>query len=307
MSQHNASSHTLFHTPSLTHNLSHTPITPSFTHHLSHHLSHTIFHTPSFTHTIFHSPSLSPIFVNLSHTHTSLSTTIAWQAWHLATCAFISRGRRGTYGTGLALVARSFTHHIFHSPSLSPIFVNLSHTSLSTTIAPTSLCGVLVFDSVSRALLLQPPASRLRRLITQHNLSSHTLFHTPSLTHNLSHTIFHLSNNFVTYHRSHTQLCHTQSSTHPLSHTLFTQCFTHHLSHTISHIIFHIPFFTHHLLHTTSFTHHLCHPSLSISHTHLCQPPLRGRPRTWRHVPSFHVAGVELMALGWLVARLGWD
>ena len=29
-----------------------------------------------------------------------------WQAWHLATSAFLLRGRRGTYGTGLALVAR---------------------------------------------------------------------------------------------------------------------------------------------------------------------------------------------------------
>ena len=28
------------------------------------------------------------------------------QAWHLATSTFVSRGRRGTYGTGLALVAR---------------------------------------------------------------------------------------------------------------------------------------------------------------------------------------------------------
>ena len=30
----------------------------------------------------------------------------AWQAWHLATLNFSLRGRRGTYGTGLALVAR---------------------------------------------------------------------------------------------------------------------------------------------------------------------------------------------------------
>ena len=29
-----------------------------------------------------------------------------WQAWHLATYTFLSRGRRGTYGTGLALVMR---------------------------------------------------------------------------------------------------------------------------------------------------------------------------------------------------------
>ena len=30
----------------------------------------------------------------------------AWQAWHLVTSTFVSRGRGGTYGTGLALVAR---------------------------------------------------------------------------------------------------------------------------------------------------------------------------------------------------------
>ena len=30
----------------------------------------------------------------------------AWQAWHLVTSTCVLRGRRGTYGTGLALVAR---------------------------------------------------------------------------------------------------------------------------------------------------------------------------------------------------------
>ena len=30
----------------------------------------------------------------------------AWQAWHLATSTSTLRGRRGTFGTGLALVAR---------------------------------------------------------------------------------------------------------------------------------------------------------------------------------------------------------
>ena len=30
----------------------------------------------------------------------------AWQAWHLATSTFVLRGSRGTYGAGLALVAR---------------------------------------------------------------------------------------------------------------------------------------------------------------------------------------------------------
>jgi len=30
----------------------------------------------------------------------------AWQGWHLATSTFVLRGRRGTYDTGLDLVAR---------------------------------------------------------------------------------------------------------------------------------------------------------------------------------------------------------
>ena len=30
----------------------------------------------------------------------------AWQAWHLEASTLVLRGRRGTYGTGLALVAR---------------------------------------------------------------------------------------------------------------------------------------------------------------------------------------------------------
>ena len=31
---------------------------------------------------------------------------LAWQAWHLVTSTCVLRGRRGTYGTGLARVAR---------------------------------------------------------------------------------------------------------------------------------------------------------------------------------------------------------
>ena len=81
------------------------------THHLTritHHLSYT---TLSHTHTIFHT--------QLCHTHhlshTSLSHAISHAgvalgdlhlrfAWHLATSTFVSRDRRGTYGTRLALV-----------------------------------------------------------------------------------------------------------------------------------------------------------------------------------------------------------
>ena len=38
--------------------------------------------------------------------HLATSTgTFTWQAWHLETSTFVLRGRRGAYGTGLALVA----------------------------------------------------------------------------------------------------------------------------------------------------------------------------------------------------------
>ena len=70
--------------------------TPSLTHiFVNHHLSHTIFHThlcqqQSFTHHLLHTPSFTH---HLSHTNLATSTSTL-------------RGRRGTYGTGLALVAR---------------------------------------------------------------------------------------------------------------------------------------------------------------------------------------------------------
>ena len=124
-------SHTIFHT-----RLCHTP---SFTHnfvtrHLSHTTcAHTIFHQTIFhthhlssnrlfphTHTISH---IHTIFVahnfvthHLSHSHylcqpqlchtPSFHLRFAWQAWHLATSTFVARGRCGTCGTGLDLVAR---------------------------------------------------------------------------------------------------------------------------------------------------------------------------------------------------------
>ena len=142
---HHFVTHRLWHT-TLSHTIFHTPLcqTPSFTHHLSHtifvthhllhtifvthHLLHTISHTPSFTHhlshttlshTIFHThlhhtPSFTHIFVTYHLSHTTLSCgtcsdihlCLAWQAWRLVTSTFVLRDRRGTYGTGLALVAR---------------------------------------------------------------------------------------------------------------------------------------------------------------------------------------------------------
>ena len=98
-----------------------------------------------------------------------------WQAWHLMTSAFVLRGRRVTYGTGLALVSHAIfvTHH-------------LSHTHLSHTIFHTHP-------------LSQPTLS-------------HTIFDTPSFTHNfVSHHLspHHLSHTAFTHTIFHTQLCHT--------------------------------------------------------------------------------------------------
>ena len=113
-----------------------------------------------------------------------------WQVWHLATSTCVLRGRRGTYGTGLALVwqALSLSHAIF-------VTQHLSHTIFHTQLCHTpSFTHNFVTHHLSHATL------------------SHTIFHTPlchppSLTHHLSHTTL-----------SHTifdpQLCHTPSFTH---------------------------------------------------------------------------------------------
>ena len=162
------------------------------------------------------------------------------------------------------------------------------------------MCGVLVFGS----LCLLPPHPP-------------PLCHTPSFTHHLSHTIF------VTHHLSrththtslshtifHTHLCLTPSLSHTsLSHTIFRThlCLTPSLSHT--HTIFRTPSFTHHRgtwrhrpsshtifhtqhCHTPSFTHDLPH-TVFVTH-HLSHTSFTDSPT------SFCVAGMALMALGWL-------
>ena len=93
---------------------------------------------------------------------------------------------------------------------------------------------------------------------------SHTIFHTPSFTHQLclteSFTTPSFTHHFVTHHLSPHHLSHT-----PLSHTFFPTQLCHTLSFTHN-------FHTHHLSHTTlshthtpSFfvTHHLSHTTLS--------------------------------------------
>ena len=187
---HIALSHTIFHTPSLTHPLphylSHTIFdTPSFTHHLSHPtLSHTMFVTHHLSHT-----TLSPtIFDTHTHIHTTLSHTIFdTHLCHTHTQSFTHH-----------FVTHHLSHTIFHIPFLTHHFV--TH-HLSPTIFHTPLC--------------HPPS------FTHHFVSHHLSPHHPSRT-TSSHTIFH-THNFVTRSLSHTN-CHTLSfahnfHTHHLLHT----------------------------------------------------------------------------------------
>ena len=187
---------------------------------------------------------------------------------------------------------------------------------------PASLCGVLVFDSVSRLL---PAASSF--------LHSHTrLCHTPSFTHNF--VTHHLSHTTLLHIIFHTQLCHTSSFTHP--------SFTHNLCHTQLHHTSSVthPSFTHTFVtHTTSshiiFSHNIFHTQLgwvwwrawtglvagdaaalcvagvALGDIHLrfawqawrlatSTFVLPGKRGAWRHAPSFCVAGVALVTLGWV-------
>ena len=140
----------------------------------------------------------------------------------------------------------------------------------------TSLCGVVSLP-LRRLPLLRP------LLLFANRHLSHTISHTPSLTHifvnhHLSHTISHTP--------SLTHLCQPPSSTQHLSHTIFhTPSFTHFVNHHLSYTISHTPFLTHifvnhHLSHTISHT-----PSL----THLCQPPSSAQhlSHTIFYTPSF--------------------
>ena len=90
---HATLSHTIFH-----HTIFHTqPCTPSFTHHLCGTC------TPSLQqawHLATAILCVAGVAIGDIHLH------FAWQGWHLVTSTFGLRGRHGTYGTGLALVAR---------------------------------------------------------------------------------------------------------------------------------------------------------------------------------------------------------
>ena len=113
----------------------------------------------------------------------------AWQAWHLATSTSTLRGRCGTYGTGLALVAHKTLPHNFVTDSFH-----------------TQLCHRFI----SHTTLSHKPFT--------HNFVTHNPFTHNFVTHNsFTHNSF--THNFVTYISFTHKLLHTTLLQHKLTHT----------------------------------------------------------------------------------------
>ena len=223
--------------------------------------------------TVFHTQLCHPP----SFTHTTLSPTI----FH--THNFVTH-------TQLCHTS-SFTHNF--------VTHHLSHTTLSPTICHTHN---FVTHHLSHTTLSHTTLSHT------HTQLCHTqLCHTQLCDTQICHPSF--THNFVTHHLS--QLCHTPSFTHnfvthlshtTLSHTIFHNFVTNPLSHTTMSSIFHI---------TAAFAWqawHLWHWAGSGGALGLGLVAgggtLRGRRGTWRHPPSFCVAGV---ALGDIHLRFAWQ
>ena len=175
------------------------------------------------------------------------------------------RGRRGTYGTGLALVARLVPRPRWDATAFC--------------VAGVALCDIhLHFVWQASHLMTWIIALRGRRGTWRHRpplcvagvalmaldwLWWHTkLFHTTL-------SQIHFTHNFVT-DSFHTQLCHTSLSHTTLSHTT--------LSHTtLSHNSFTHNSFTHNFVTYISFTHKLLHTTLlqhKLTHTQHCHTQL---------------------------------
>ena len=168
---------------------------------------------------------------------------------------------------------------------------------------PTTLCGVLVFDSVSRVLRL--PLRLPARLST-------TIFHTPSFTHHLSHTIFHTPSltDHLSYHLS--QAWHLATSTFVSRGRRGT--WWHPPSFCVAGVALgdiHLPFVWQawHLV-TSTFvlrgrrgTYGTAWRAWTACRR-WCRGTLRGRRGTYGHLPSFCVAGI---ALGDIHLRFAWQ
>ena len=166
----------------------------------------------------------------------------AWQAWRLATWTCILRGRRGTYGIGLVLLAR-----------LVPSWHRCGRRGSSR-----GRCGTW---RRGRAFYVAGMALG----DTQLHFARQT-WHSRHRTHSFA------THNFVTY--THTQLCHTQLFCTQLFHTHLSLTHTHNfVTHnfvTHTHTIFHT-----HLSHMQLLSHtHLCHTHNFVTHTQLCHTQL---------------------------------
>ena len=336
---HTSLSHTIFHTQLCHTSLCHPQLchTPSFTHNFVTHttLLHTIFHTQLCHTPLCHTHNfVTPLFVthnfvthHLSHTtlsHTTLLHTIFHtQLCHTPLCHTPSFTQ--SFVTPLFVTHNFVTHHLSHT--------TLSHTTLLHTIFHTQLCHTPLCHTHN---FVTP-------LFVTHNFVTHHLSHTTLSHTTLLHTIFHTQ-------LCHTPLCHTPSFTQSFVTPLFvTHNFvTHHLSHTTLsqttslHTTFHAQ-----LCYTCLFVTHLFgtfrHPTLfawplvalgwpwwrawvplvAVTPRHFAWQAWRlatstfvsrGRRGTWRHSPSFCVAGTALSLRGRpgpdctgldLVARLG--
>ena len=188
---------------------------------------------------------------------------------------------------------------------------------------PRSLCGVRIFDFVSRPSSRPPPPPILilpssRNLLT-HNLVTHNLVTHNLLTHNLLiHNL--LIHNLLTHNLlTHNLLTHNLLTHNLLTHNLLIHnLLTHNL---LTHNLLTHNFLTHNLLIHNLLTHTVADMALAWQAWHLetcsctcvadmalgletCSCTLRGRHGTLRHPPSFHVAGVTRMALDWLWRRV---
>ena len=106
-------------------------------------------------------------------------------------------------------------------------------------------------------------------------------------THTHRHTQTHTDTHRHTHTHTHTTCSHTTCSHPTCSHPTWSHATC---SHTHTHNLF-----THNLSTHNLFTHNLLTHNLATSTFTLC-----GRHGTWRHRRAFCVAGVALMALGWL-------
>ena len=231
----------------------------------------------------------------------------AWQAWYLVTSTSTLRGRCGTYGTGLAPVARlgrsgrggrrgcwrGRCGTWRHPPSSHVAGVVLGDidfdfawqawqlwhwTGSGGALGPEWMRWSPRLWCGRRGTWRHPPSFHLAGVVLG-DIDLHFKWQAWHF----------VISSFVLHGRCgtcHTQLCHTacfatesfthQFVTHHLSHTTLSHALfhTHYFHTTLSHTIFdtplcHTPSFTS-LCHTPSLAHHLLH---SISHTQICHPP----------------------------------